>query len=122
MLTDAWRWFGVNDPISLKDIKMTGVHHIVTALHEIPIGDVWTFDSIMAHKKKIEEEGMHWYVAESLSLHESIKYGGEERDHYIDLYIQSMINLSKAGILKSILSYSNSALSAVCSFLCFLSS
>ena len=98
MLTDSWRWFGMNDPISLKDIKMTGVHHIVTALHEIPIGDVWPLESIMAHKNKIEEEGMHWYVAESLSLHETIKYGGEERDHYIDLYIQSMINLSKAGI------------------------
>ena len=98
MLTDAWRWFGVNDPISLKEIKMTGVHHIVTALHEVPIGDIWTLESIMAHKKTIEEEGLHWYVAESLSLHETIKYGGKERDYYIDLYIQSMIHLSKAGI------------------------
>ena len=98
MLVDSWRWFGSQDPISLTDIRMTGVKHIVTALHDIPIGEVWSYDAIMKHKQKIQEEGFKWYVTESLSLHESIKYGGEERDGYIDKYITSMRHLSKAGV------------------------
>ena len=98
MLVDSWRWFGPNDSITLQQIKMTGVKHIVTALHDIPIGDVWSYNDIIKHKTIMEKEGFNWYVTESLSLHESIKYGGQERDMYINQYIESMRNLSKAGI------------------------
>ena len=97
-LVDSWRWFGDSDPISLKKIKMTGVTHIVSGLHHIPIGDVWSIEDIMTHKHKIEEFGLNWSVVESIPVHETIKYGGQERDKYIRNYRQSIRNIASVGI------------------------
>lgn len=97
-LIDSWRWFGDDDPITLEYIKMTGVKNIVSGLHEIPIGSIWEFDTIMNHKNKIEKYNLKWSVVESIPVHESIKYGGNERDLYINNYIESIKNISKAGI------------------------
>lgn len=97
-LVDSWRWFGDSDPVSLKNIKMTGVSNIVSGLHHIPIGEVWTNEEILIHKKKIESHGLSWTVVESIPIHESIKYGGVERDFFINNYIESIKNISSAGI------------------------
>lgn len=98
MLIESWRWFGSNDPISLKDIKMVGAKSIVSALNNFKIGDVWTYEDITEHKISIEKEGFKWLVIESIPIHESIKYGGDLKDYYIDNFIESMKNMSKAGI------------------------
>lgn len=97
-ILDSWRWFGDGDPISLKNIRMTGVKNIVSGLHQIPIGDIWTIEDILIHKNKIEEYGFSWSVVESIPVHETIKYGGQERDKYIHNYSQSIKNIASAGI------------------------
>ena len=97
-LKETWRWFGQKDPISLSDIKMTGVKGIVTALHEVPIGEIWQLHDILSLKECIESNDLEWTVVESIPVHESIKYGGEDRDKYINNYIKSIENLSLAGI------------------------
>ena len=94
----TWRWFGKKDKITLPMLKEIGVEGIVTALHAIPNGEVWTLDAILDLKKYIEDAGLRWSVVESLPVSEAIKYGGPERDQLIDNYMISLGNLGKAGI------------------------
>ncbi|MDL2247915.1 mannonate dehydratase [Bacteroides sp. OttesenSCG-928-J23] len=94
----TWRWFGKKDKITLSMLRQIGVEGIVTALHHIPNGEVWTLDDILELKKYIEDAGLRWSVVESLPVSEEIKYGGENRDQLIVNYIQSLTNLGKAGI------------------------
>lgn len=94
----TWRWFGKNDPITLDMLKQIGVEGIVTALHHIPNGGVWSYQAIMEVKEYIENEGLRWSVVESLPVSEAIKYGGADRVRLIDNYCQSLENLGKAGI------------------------
>ena len=94
----TWRWFGKKDKINLPMLKEIGVEGIVTALHAIPNGEVWTLDAILDLKKYIEDAGLRWSVVESLPVSEAIKYGGPERDGLIENYIVSLGNLGKAGI------------------------
>lgn len=94
----TWRWFGKNDKITLAMLKQIGVEGIVTALHDVPNGDVWTREQIHDLKSYIESYGMRWSVVESLPVSESIKYGGTDRDQLIDNYCQSLRNLSAEGI------------------------
>lgn len=94
----TWRWFGKSDRITLSMLRQIGVEGIVTALHEIPNGEVWSLDAIENLKTYIEEAGLCWSVVESLPVSEAIKYGGKERDRLIDRYIASLENLGKAGI------------------------
>lgn len=98
MLEKTWRWFGEKDNITLAEIKQIGIEGIVTALHHLPNGSVWTAEEIIKVKKQIESHGMHWSVVESLPVHEAIKYGGVQRDLFINAYKESLVNLAKCGV------------------------
>ena len=94
----TWRWFGKNDKITLPMLKQIGVEGIVTALHEVPNGEIWTREKIKDLREYIESYGMRWSVVESLPVCESIKYAGEDRDELIAKYKISLKNLSLEGI------------------------
>ena len=94
----TWRWFGPNDPITLEMLRQIGVEGIVTALHHIPNGEIWTLDEVLKMKKFIEDRGLRWSVVESLPVSESIKYAGPDRDALIENYKISLANLGKAGV------------------------
>ena len=94
----TWRWFGRNDKITLQMLRQIGVEGIVTALHDIPNGAVWSMEAIEDLKAYIEAAGLRWSVVESLPVCEAVKYAGPERDALIDNYIQSLANLGKCGV------------------------
>ena len=94
----TWRWFVKNDKITLAMLKQIGVEGLVTALHDIPNGEIWSREQINDLKTYIESYGMRWSVVESLPVSESIKYGGADRDQLIENYKQSLRNLSAEGI------------------------
>lgn len=94
----TWRLFGKNEKITLPMLRQIGVEGIVTALHEIPNGEVWPLEAILNQKTYIETYGLRWSVVESLPVSEAIKYGGAERDNLIENYKKSLINLGKAGV------------------------
>lgn len=94
----TWRWFGPNDKITLDMLRQIGVEGIVTSLHHIPNGEVWSYDEVMKMRNFIESHGLRWSVVESLPVSESIKYGGEDRDELIEKYKESLANLGKAGV------------------------
>ena len=94
----TWRWFGKKDKITLAMLRQIGVEGIVTALHDVPLGQVWTREKIRDLREYIESYGMRWSVVESLPVVETIKYGGPDRDEQIEVYKQSLRNLSAEGI------------------------
>ncbi len=94
----TWRWFGPNDKITLSMLRQIGVEGIVTALHHIPNGEVWSLEEVVKMRDFIERSGLRWSVVESLPVSESIKYGGPDRDHLIENYIESLANLGRAGV------------------------
>lgn len=94
----TWRWFGPGDKITLDMLRQIGVEGIVTALHHIPNGEVWSYAEVTDMKDLIESHGLRWSVVESLPVCESIKYGGPDRDELIDRYTQSLENLGRAGV------------------------
>lgn len=97
-LIKSWRWFGEKDPVQLDWLKQMGIEEVVTALHQIPNGEVWPVEAIQKVKSKIENAGLAWTVVESLPVTEAIKTGSELRDKHIQNYKISLKNLADCGI------------------------
>lgn len=98
MMEKTWRWFGKKEKITLPMLRQIGVEGIVTALHDVPNGEIWTVETINDLKSYIESYGLRWSVVESLPVCEAIKYAGVEREQLIENYKVSLANLGKCGI------------------------
>ena len=94
----TWRWFGPKDKITLAMLRQIGVEGIVTSLHDVPAGEVWTPEKVNEMTNYIARSGLHWSVVESLPVSEAIKYGGPDADRLIEGYIESLVSLGEAGV------------------------
>lgn len=102
-MRESWRWFGPNDPVSLAEIRQTGATDIVSALHDIPIGEAWPRAAIQAHKALIVAQNdtmspLQWTVVESIPVHEDIKLAAPGHEKYVDNWIETLKNLAAEGI------------------------
>lgn len=97
-LLQSFRWFGPKDPVRLSDIRQAGATGIVSALHEVPNGKIWTPEAIESRKTLIEAAGLEWAVVESVPVHEHIKRAMPDRDQLIANYQQTLRNLAQQGI------------------------
>ena len=93
-MKETWRWFGQFDAISLDEIAQTGAEGIVTALHDVPYGEVWPREEIARRRAMIEAAGFTWDVVESLPVHEDIKRGEGDLSALFANYRQSLANLA----------------------------
>ena len=95
----TFRWYGEDDPVTLEKIRqIPGMSGIVSAIYDIPVGEVWPLERILKLKETVEKSGLELSVIESVPVHEDIKMGCGDRDRYIENYCETLRNLSKAGI------------------------
>ncbi|NPD16055.1 mannonate dehydratase [Xinfangfangia sp. D13-10-4-6] len=97
-MEECFRWYGPGDPVSLDEIRQAGATGIVTALHHIYDGSVWSVEEIAKHKALIEASGLRWSVVESIPVHNTIKLGQPERQTWVAHYQQTIRNLAANGI------------------------
>ena len=98
MMIQTMRWFGPADPVTLRDIRQAGASEVVTALHEVPNGEVWPPQAIAARRELVRAAGLDWTVVESLPVHEGIKTRGSDWDRLVEAYRESLRHLAACGI------------------------
>lgn len=95
---ECMRWFGPDDGVSLSEIRQCGATGIVTALHEVPVDEVWTAEAVTARREMIEAAGLSWAVAESIPVHDAIKRGDDNDGRYLEIWIESLKALAAGGV------------------------
>ena len=101
----SFRWYGEDDKVTLENIRqIPGMHSIVTAVYDVPVGEVWSEESIEKLKKQVEGAGLHFEVIESIPVHEDIKLGKPSRDKYIENYCENIRRVAKAAFWLRLLS------------------
>ena len=98
LLEQGFRWYGLRDEVPLQFIRQAGAESVFTSLHDIPYGEVWSVDAILAHKKIVEDAGLTWSAVESLPVSEDIKLRSGDFRRHIENYKTSIRNLAKCGI------------------------
>ncbi len=95
----SFRWYGEDDKVTLRDIRqIPGMESVVTAVYDVPVGEVWSRESIAGLKERIESAGLKFDVVESVPVHEDIKLGKATRDRYIENYCENIRRLGEAGV------------------------